>query len=131
LDFQVGWASGDTITITTQDMTPGTALNPAVGDITSQANAVTELAATALDLSIDSIVAYRATLGAFQNRFESTISNLENLVEKTQVARGRIEDADFAAESTNLARAQVLQQAGMGMLAKANQSSQQVLQLLK
>tara|TARA_B100002049_G_scaffold229110_1_gene204376 strand:+ start:121587 stop:122435 length:849 start_codon:yes stop_codon:yes gene_type:complete len=133
LDFQVGWQSTDTIQIAAQDMSLGTIFTPANADITTQANANGNLtnAAGNLDSAIDSIVSYRAELGAYQNRFQSTISNLENLSEKTQVARGRIEDADFAAESTNLARAQVLQQAGMGMLARANSSSQQVLQLLQ
>jgi flagellin len=132
VNFQVGWSSGDTITISTKEFGAGGAddLMAAVGSIgVDAATSVLELAT--LDTAIDAVVDYRSSLGASQNRFESTISNLENLVEKTQVARGRIADADFAAESTNLARAQVLQQAGMGMLAKANQSSQQVLQLLK
>tara|TARA_B100002049_G_scaffold229110_1_gene204377 strand:+ start:122488 stop:123327 length:840 start_codon:yes stop_codon:yes gene_type:complete len=129
LDFQVGWQSTDTIQITTQDMSPTNAALAGFGDVATQANASAEI--VTIDGAIDVVVAYRAELGAYQNRFSSTISNLENLSEKTQVARGRIEDADFAAESTNLARAQVLQQAGMGMLARANSSSQQVLQLLQ
>ena len=127
VDFQVGWQATDIITITTQDMTSGTL--GAIANVTTAALAVTELAN--LDANIDSIVGYRASLGASQNRFETSISNLENLAEKTNIARGRIEDADFAAESSNLARAQVLQQAGMGMLAKANESQQQVMQLLR
>ncbi|MFD3303818.1 flagellin N-terminal helical domain-containing protein [Alteromonas macleodii] len=129
LDFQVGWQSTDTIQITTQDMSSTNAALAGFADVSTQANASAEI--VTIDGAIDVVVAYRAELGAYQNRFSSTISNLENLSEKTQVARGRIEDADFAAESTNLARAQVLQQAGMGMLARANSSSQQVLQLLQ
>lgn len=130
VDFQVGWQATDTITITTSDMSSA-ALGgaTAVVDITTAANAKTEMAT--LDLHINDLVSYRASLGSSQNRFETTISNLENLSEKTNVARGRIQDADYAAESTNLARAQVLQQAGMGMLAKANEAQQQVMQLLR
>ncbi|MFD3303817.1 flagellin N-terminal helical domain-containing protein [Alteromonas macleodii] len=128
LDFQVGWQATDIITLNTSDMSLGT-IFAAPGDVLSQPNATTAIGG--LDTALDAIVGYRAELGAYQNRFSSTISNLENLSEKTQVARGRIEDADFAAESTNLARAQVLQQAGMGMLARANSSSQQVMQLLQ
>jgi flagellin len=127
VDFQVGWQATDVIQITTQDMTAGTL--GAIANVTTAALAVTEL--TNLDANIDAIVGYRASLGASQNRFETSISNLENLSEKTNIARGRIADADFAAESSNLARAQVLQQAGMGMLAKANESQQQVMQLLR
>ena len=129
LDFQVGWQASDVISIATVDVSPANASIGGVTDIATQANASTEIGI--VDGAIDEIVAYRAELGAYQNRFQSTISNLENLSEKTQVARGRIVDADFAAESTNLARAQVLQQAGMGMLARANSSSQQVIQLLQ
>ena len=128
IDFQVGWQATDVITLTPSDMRLATIL-ATPGDVTSQANATTAIGN--LDAALDAIVGYRAELGAYQNRFSSTISNLENLSEKTQVARGRIEDTDFAAESTNLARAQVLQQAGMGMLARANSSSQQVMQLLQ
>ena len=129
LDFQVGWQSTDTITITMSSMQAADIGLGTPGDLQDQANSLTAIGV--LDTAIDEVVAYRANLGAYQNRFQSTISNLENLSEKTQVARGRIVDADFAAESTNLARAQVLQQAGMGMLARANSSSQQVLQLLQ
>lgn len=130
LDFQVGWEATDIINIATQDMTL-TTIYSGGADITTQANAQAELAPAVLDSAIDQIVAYRAELGAYQNRFESTISNLENLAEKTSIARGRIEDADFAAETTELARVQVLQQAGMGMLQRANAQSQQVMQLLQ
>ena len=128
LDFQVGWQATDIITLNTTDMSLASIFGTP-GDVLTQPNATAAIGG--LDTALDAIVGYRAELGAYQNRFQSTISNLENLSEKTQVARGRIEDADFAAESTNLARAQVLQQAGMGMLARANSSSQQVMQLLQ
>ena len=73
----------------------------------------------------------RADLGAVQNRFQSTISNLTTSAENLTAARSRIQDADFAAETANLTRAQILQQAGVAMLAQANQLPQQVLQLLQ
>ncbi len=73
----------------------------------------------------------RATLGAVQNRFSATIQNLQTGSENTTASRSRIQDADFAAETANLSRAQVLQQAGTAMVAQANQLPQQVLQLLK
>ncbi|MDP2564344.1 flagellin [Pseudoalteromonas marina] len=128
IDLQVGWEAGDVTTVTGVDFSGTTATIGAI-DGADATNATAELAV--LDTAIDSVVSFRADLGAYQNRFESTISNLESLSEKTQVAKGRIQDADFATESTNLARAQVLQQAGMGMLSRANSSAQQVMQLLQ
>ena len=73
----------------------------------------------------------RADLGALHNRLEHTISDLMNVSEYTTAARSRIEDADFAAESARLTKAQVLQQTGTAMLAQANSSSQLVLSLIR
>jgi flagellin len=73
----------------------------------------------------------RATLGAVQSRFDTTISFLKTAVENQSAARGRIMDADFAAETSNLSRAQILQQAGTAMIAQANQLPQGVLALLR
>ncbi len=73
----------------------------------------------------------RADLGAVQNRFGSTIANLTTSAENLTAARSRIQDADFAMETASLTRAQILQQAGIAMLAQANQLPQQVLQLLQ
>ncbi|MDN3639842.1 flagellin [Simiduia curdlanivorans] len=84
----------------------------------------------AVDNALESINATRADLGAINNRLDFTISNLMNVTENTAAARSRIMDADFAAETANLSRAQVLQQASQAMLAQANASTQQVLQLL-
>lgn len=69
-------------------------------------------------------------MGALQNRFESTIANLQNVTESLTAARSRIQDADFAAETANLTKGQILQQAGTAMLAQANSLPQSVLQLL-
>jgi flagellin len=90
-----------------------------------------DLAMIAIDFAIDQINGYRAELGAVQNRFESTIANLSTTAENLSAANSRIRDADFAAESAELARTQVLQQAGLSVLAQANARPQQVLQLLQ
>ena len=85
----------------------------------------------AMDAALQSINSIRADLGAVQNRFETTIANLSTTSENLSAARSRIQDADFAAESAELARTQVLQQAGLSVLAQANARPQQVLQLLQ
>ncbi|AKV95044.1 hypothetical protein ACP86_02065 [Marinobacter sp. CP1] len=90
-----------------------------------------DLAMIAVDYAIDSINGFRAELGAVQNRFESTIANLATTSENLSASLSRIRDADFAAESAELARTQVLQQAGLSVLAQANARPQQVLQLLQ
>ena len=84
-----------------------------------------------LDVAIKQVGQERGKLGAFQNRLEHTVSNLQSVVENTSAARSRIEDADFATESANLAKAQVLQQAVTAMLAQANASTQNVMSLLR
>jgi len=84
-----------------------------------------------LDYAIDKINGFRAELGAVQNRFESTIANLATTSENLSAANSRIRDADFAAETAELARTQVLQSAGLSVLAQANARPQQVLQLLQ
>jgi flagellin len=87
-------------------------------------------ALTAIDNAIGSIASQRADLGAIQNRMESTVSNLAITSENLSAANSRIQDADFAAETAELSRTQVLQQAGISILAQANQGPQQVLSLL-
>lgn len=84
-----------------------------------------------LDAAISSVTSNRAAMGALQNRFESTISNLQNVAENLAGARSRIQDADYAAETANMTRAQILQQAGTAMLAQANSMPQSVLSLLR
>ena len=98
-------------------------------DLGTQTGAENALAV--LDGAIGYVMASRADLGAVSNRLDSTVSNLTNIVTNTEAARSRIMDADFAAESTNLAKAQILQQASMAMLAQANASKQGVLSLLQ
>jgi len=104
-------------------------------DGSSPSNLLTaETATTAMsiiDTAIARVDSYRGTLGAVANRLDHTVSNLMNRVENQSAANSRILDADYAVESANLAKAQVLQQAGTAMLAQANASGQGVLSLLK
>jgi flagellin len=98
-------------------------------NVLTAANATSAL--NTIDAANNSINTSRASLGSYQNRFESTIASLQTTTENLTASRGRIKDADFAKETSNLSRAQVLQQAGTAMLAQANQSSQGVLSLLR
>jgi flagellin len=128
--FQVGANSGETVTVTTTDMTADATVTAVTGgDLTSVANSTTAL--TDIDAALDTINGERALYGATQNRFEAIISTLQVSSENQAAARSRIMDADFAAETANLSRAQILQQAGNAMVAQANQLPQQVLQLLQ
>lgn len=84
-----------------------------------------------IDAALDTVNSNRAGMGALQNRFESTISNLQNVSDNLSAARGRIQDADYAAEMASLTKNQILQQAGTSMLAQANSMPQSVLSLLR
>jgi flagellin len=97
--------------------------------VTSVANA--ETAIQRVDASLASVSALRSQLGAIQNRFESTIANLQTVSENLTASRSRIQDADFAAETAALTRAQILQQAGVAVLAQANAAPQTILGLLR
>jgi flagellin len=123
MTFQVGANNGDTLTITTA------AVSPVGGGVSTASDASTAVAA--IDVALDSITTNRATYGAAMNRFQFAISNLQITGENQSAARGRIMDADFAAETANLSRAQILQQAGTAMVAQANQLPQGVLSLLR
>jgi flagellin len=98
-------------------------------DVLSAGSASQALAT--IDTAIDSVNTSRGTLGALQSRFESAIGSIQVGAENLSAARGRIVDADFASETANLSRAQILQQAGTAMVAQANQLPQQVLSLLR
>jgi flagellin len=100
-----------------------------VGTITTATAGASAI--VAVDNALKNLNVGRATAGAMINRLEHTVANLMNVVQRTEEARSRIEDADFAAESAALARANVLVQAGSAMLAQANQSPQYVLALLR
>jgi len=88
-------------------------------------------ALSVIDKALSAISNQRADLGATQNRFTSTISNLSSVSESLSGARSRIQDTDFAAETANMSKSQILQQAGIAMLSQANQSQQNVMSLLR
>ncbi|MBP6894822.1 MULTISPECIES: flagellin [Pseudacidovorax] len=131
--FQVGanTSADNQISVATTDVAGAmtTATQGASATLgTTAASARTAM--TAIDSAIDSISNSRSTFGAAQNRFEATITNLQTAAENTSSAKSRITDADFAVETANLSRAQILQQAGTSMVAQANQMPQTVLKLL-
>ena len=114
--------------------TGGATVNSALDDVASidiSTQTGANDALKVLDEAIASIDTNRAALGAVQNRFESTIANLMNVSQNIAAARSRIVDADFAAETANLTKAQILQQAGIAMLAQANTIPQAALTLLQ
>jgi flagellin len=112
---------------TSSDASANVSLNSL--DISTRAGS--DQALVAIDFAIDQINQFRSDLGAVQNRFESTIANLSTSVENLSAANSRIVDADFASETAALAKSQVLQQAGISVLAQANARPQQVLSLLQ
>ena len=137
LNFQIGanTSADDMITVTTTDMTADSVITAITGTA-----AVIDASTTAgslktvidnIDSALDTVNNTRATFGATQSRFDAVIANLQQAVENQAAARSRIMDADFAAETANLSRAQILQQAGTAMVAQANSLPQQVLQLLQ
>ena len=137
LTFQVGANTtvDDTITVSTVDMTSASEITAVTGtsaviDNTATAGAIATVIDN-IDAALDSINNNRATFGATQSRFDAVIANLQQAVENQAAARSRIMDADYAAETAALSRAQILQQAGNAMVAQANQLPQQVLSLLR
>jgi len=123
--FQVGANLNDTLTITTSDVsTVVTGL--AVSSVASAGAAL-----TAIDTALNTVNTQRAGYGAAMSRFSYAISNLQISGENQAAARGRIMDADFAAETANLSRSQILQQAGTAMIAQANALPNSVMTLLR
>ncbi len=102
-----------------------------IAGLNIQSFGTAQTALVQIDKALDSINSSRANLGALQSRFESAVANIQIQGENTAAARGRIVDADFAKETANLSRSQILQQAGTAMVAQANQASQGVLSLLR
>jgi len=137
LDFQIGanTTSDDRVTVSTTDMTNDaniTAVTVSTATIGSTAAATSiDTVIDNIDTAIDDVNDTRAMFCATQSRFDSVISNLQSGVENQTAARSRIMDADFASETANMSRSQVLQQAGTAMIAQANQLPQQVLSLLR
>ena len=136
--IQIGSNQGETIKLTNSVLsslgafdTNLTAVNTIkIGTSASAAAVLATAGASSITADIDSIVAARATMGAVQNRFESVIATLSNYSENMQAARSRITDTDFAAETAELTRTQILQQAGTAMVSQANSVPQGVLSLL-
>ncbi len=128
--FQVGANAGDQISIITLKLSTNTTVGSATGGNINTAAASSQ-AMVDIDAALGVINGERAQYGATQNRFEAVIATLQVSAENQTAARGRIMDADFATETANLSRAQILQQAGTAMVAQANQLPQQVLQLLQ
>ncbi len=141
--FQVGanTTSNDTIDINTTDLTADATITAVAGtDNTGAARALIDSTATPatikgvidnIDVALSTVNNQRAVMGASQSRFDSVITNLQISVENQSAARSRIMDTDFAAETANLSRSQILQQAGNAMVAQANQLPNQVMTLLR
>ena len=142
--FQIGanTTDDDTIDIITSDMTGVAEITTVAGTYGNASTTRAKIDSTAsaddikqviedIDGALDKINTERATMGASQSRFDAVISALQISIENQSAARSRIMDADFASETSNLSRAQILQQAGNAMVAQANQLPQQVLTLLR
>jgi len=128
--FQIGANANETIDVDlTATGTPVDITAVITGDVTTDANAQTLVGA--VDTALGTVNGARATLGAVQNRFESVVTSLQTQAENLDASRSRIQDADFAAETAALTRAQILQQAGISVLAQANAQPQNVLALLQ
>lgn len=137
ITFQIGAnnvAADDRISVVATDLTAdpqlGTTGAVTTGDISTNQAAAQAMIAS-IDSAINTVTSQRATWGAVQNRFDAVSSTLQVASENTAAARGRIMDADYATETANLSRTQILQQAGTAMLAQANQLPQNVLSLLR
>ena len=131
LTFQIGFEANanNQVTVTTVDVNAASGVGSVVaGTISTKASASYMVAA--LDVALNKVSELRADFGAAQNRLESTVRNNANIIENQSAARSRIMDADFARETANLTRTQILQQAGTAMLAQANSLPQNVLSLL-
>jgi flagellin len=120
-------ATGQNVGYTASQATPGAGVSTV--DLSTVAGS--QAALNTLDKAINTVTDSRASMGAYQNRLTAAISNLETSSMNLQASRSRILDTDYAKETTNLARSQIIQQAATAMLAQANQSAQSVLALLK
>lgn len=129
-EWEAGPTSGNGYVRETIDLEKRTT-NHRVEDIDLNTVLSSQEAVIIVDDAIKKIDAQRADLGAVQNRFENTIANLQNIRENVSAARGRIQDTDFAAETANLSKRQIMQQAGTAILAQANMTPQAVLGLLQ
>jgi flagellin len=133
LTFQVGAnnTGNDQVNIDTVNLSADATITAATSANISTSQGTAQQAITDLDAAIDTVTTARSNFGASQNRFESIISSLQVASENQSAARGRIMDADYAVETANFTRTQILQQAGNAMLAQANQLPGQVTALLR
>ncbi len=132
--FQIGQgtASADNqVKIQFKDITGASGITSFISNANVSTAAGALSAIGLADAALDRVNSIRADLGSKQNRFESTVRNLQVTVENLSTSRSRIQDTDFASETANLTRAQILQQAGVAMLAQANQAPQNILSLLR
>ncbi|MBC3766781.1 flagellin [Neptunicella marina] len=128
--FLVGANAGQTISINLSRSGGFGASGLGVGQLTVATEAGASAALASVDAALSTIGAARADLGALQNRFQSTIRNLSNISENMSAARSRIRDTDFATETAELTRNQIIQQSSITVLSQANQRPQAALQLL-
>jgi flagellin len=131
VDIQAGANAADAVTLTMADLSGLAAVGGAAGSYDVSTAAAATATITAVETELDTISTARATLGAGQSRLESAVNTLTSNVANLSDARSRIEDADYSAETTALAKAQILSQASTAMLSQANQSQQNVLSLLR
>ena len=127
MNIQAGNTTTEIITVTIADMT-SSGLSIQAATVATQAGA--QAAITTMDTALETIATEQATLGSLINRFNYSVNNLSRSSVATEQALGRIMDADFAQESTNLSKQQILNQAATAMLAQANQSKNLMLQLI-
>jgi flagellin len=131
ITFQAGTKEGDTIVVSIPDMAATAATIAIEASFTMGSFANAQSYITAVDAAISGVGTVRGNLGAASNRLNSTIANLNQVAVNLSASRGRIQDADFATETQNLAKGQILQQAATAMLAQANASKQTVLTLIR
>ncbi|ODV11094.1 MAG: flagellin [Rubrivivax sp. SCN 70-15] len=135
LNFQIGanTSASDSISISISNMTQDTTITNVTSGATINTTSLgaIDTVINDIDTALNTVNDTRATLGATQSRFDAIISNLQTSVVNQSSAQSRIMDADYAAETANMSRAQILQQAGTAMVAQANQLPQQVLKLLQ
>ncbi|MCV2367407.1 flagellin N-terminal helical domain-containing protein [Roseateles oligotrophus] len=133
--FQIGanTTTNDSVTVTTTNMAGNADITAVTSDVIDNTKTAADLKTTIdnIDTAISTVSSERASLGASQNRFDAVISNLMVSVENQTASRSRILDTDYATETANLSRSQILQQAGTAMIAQANQMPQNVLSLLR
>jgi flagellin len=134
VSFHVGWETGATNKIGSGQLTLAASLKTMASDllkITLTTATSASKAVGSLNAKLSQVQTARARWGAIMNRLDYTLNNLQTVKTNTEASRSRIQDTDYAKESANLARTQVLQQAGMAMLTQSNQNAQNVLSLLK